>query len=468
MHITGLFLVYHPAPNVVLNYDERVNVFIGPNGSGKSMILRVLEYVYFPQKDHPFSGMPFADSTYDDRTFRDAEELYPHLFPFPQKNHPPSGMPFPHSSYEHIDNLDIAWVIASNDWPRNNPPPTARANAYREPIWNSVPLLYVPATRVNLPLRDGLDERGDDYEINLSEPSFARSYGWKDADPAVFNGQHVKHVADNMRQVASSRLEDRDRLDRVLDVGYSCAKSICTEMIHDYGRHTYVDSAGTGHPGMGIGTFGTFGEDVSLHIRDLSSGTQGTFLWIWALCLKMARHYDWQDGWESRPAILLIDEIENHLHPTWQRRVIPALLKHFPGLQIFATTHSPFVIAGLKAGQVHLLSRDDFDGSVLPSTNEQDIIGWTADEILRTFMGVAEPTDELTATNAQRLRVLRRKDVFEGLDESERAELEELRTKAGADILARGGILNAQRERFADMVKDFLKERLADAQRDEA
>ena len=173
------------------------------------------------------------------------------------------------------------------------------------------------------------------------------------------------------------------------------------------------------------------------------------------------------EEWENLPAILLIDEIENHLHPAWQRRVIPALLKFFPGLQIFATTHSPFVIAGLKAGQVHLLSRND-DGTVVASTNEQDIVGWTADEILRTFMGVQDPTDELTATNAARLRVLRRKDALEGLDDDEQAELNELRTKAGADILAQGGMLNAQRERFADMVQDFLKARLTDEPQDEA
>ena len=78
----------------------------------------------------------------------------------------------------------------------------------------------------------------------------------------------------------------------------------------------------------------------------------------------------------------LIDEIENHLHPTWQRRVIPALLKHFPGLQIFATTHSPFVVAGLKAGQVHVLKRND-NGVVTASTNPQDVVGWTMDEILQ-------------------------------------------------------------------------------------
>ena len=112
------------------------------------------------------------------------------------------------------------------------------------------------------------------------------------------------------------------------------------------------------------------------------------------------------------PAILLIDEIENHLHPTWQRRVIPALLEHFPGLQIFATTHSPFVVAGLKAGQVHLLNRDPETGVVTATTNDRDVIGWTADEILRNMMGVDEPTDQLTVDRANRLRQLREKDTL--------------------------------------------------------
>ena len=115
------------------------------------------------------------------------------------------------------------------------------------------------------------------------------------------------------------------------------------------------------------------------------------------------------DEWETNPVILLIDEIENHLHPTWQRRVIPALLEHFPGLQIFATTHSPFVVAGLKAGQVHLLNRDQ-NGVVTATTNTEDVMGWTADEILRNMMGVDEPTDQLTVDRANRLRQLREKD----------------------------------------------------------
>ena len=89
-----------------------------------------------------------------------------------------------------------------------------------------------------------------------------------------------------------------------------------------------------------------------LHVSDLSSGTQGVFLIVWYIALKLAHANDFQPGWEERPAALFIDEIENHLHPEWQRRFIPELLEAFPNAQIFATTHSPFVVAGLQPGQI--------------------------------------------------------------------------------------------------------------------
>ena len=171
----------------------------------------------------------------------------------------------------------------------------------------------------------------------------------------------------------------------------------------------------------------------------------------------MLCHYEFAEGWEKQPAILLIDEIENHLHPTWQRRVIPALLEHFPGLQIFATTHSPFVVAGLKAGQVHMLKRDA-DGVVTASTNEQDIIGWTTDEILRNLMGVEDPTDDATAAAARELRALR----DEGPRDTEDAEaarqkrMQELRGLVDRDLLA-GGPAAAQRELFEQQFAEALE-----------
>ena len=191
----------------------------------------------------------------------------------------------------------------------------------------------------------------------------------------------------------------------------------------------------------------------------LSSGTQGTLLWIYALALKMVKslRVGHRAGKRS-PAILLIDEIENHLHPTWQRRVIPALLKHFPKLQIFATTHSPFVVAGLKAGQVHLLDRDE-NGRVTATTNERDVIGWTADEILRTMMGVDDPTDDETAAAARELRELRDEGLrsTEDAEEQRQHRMRELRQQVDRDLLA-GGPWKKQRELFEQQFADALKE----------
>ena len=42
--------------------------------------------------------------------------------------------------------------------------------------------------------------------------------------------------------------------------------------------------------------------------------------------------------------LVLIDEIDLHLHPKWQRQIVPALKRIFPKIQFFATTHSPQVI----------------------------------------------------------------------------------------------------------------------------
>jgi hypothetical protein len=58
--------------------------------------------------------------------------------------------------------------------------------------------------------------------------------------------------------------------------------------------------------------------------------------------------------------VVLIDEIELHLHPTWQRKVVENLRTTFPNIQIIATTHSPFVIQSLRAGELINLDPDEF------------------------------------------------------------------------------------------------------------
>ena len=340
-------------------------------------------------------------------------------------------------------------------------------------------MVFIPATRMALPNLSTVsgDER-DLLKWRAIEPWF--HVLTESEDPEVFDPRIV-YQAMYMIDEGLHRDEFGHGLDgeisrfrgvvKLMTASNDCVRRICdivqSDHISHYQDRTYftdsVVESPIVHPGMGVHTNDPpmFGRERSpLFLGELSSGTQGTFLWIMYLAVKIAQFYDFVGDWDTKPAILFIDEIENHLHPTWQRRVIPALLEHFPGLQIFATTHSPFVVAGLKAGQVHLLDRDE-NGVVTATTNTEDIVGWTADEILRTMMGVADPTDDETARNAAELRRLRDAGTQNTPEEEERRqeEMQRLRRSVNRDLLA-GGPREAQRELFEQQFGEALEKYL--------
>jgi len=88
-------------------------------------------------------------------------------------------------------------------------------------------------------------------------------------------------------------------------------------------------------------------------------------------------------------AVVLIDEIETHLHPAWQRRVPAALQRAFPAVQFIVTTHSPQVLSELPSDAVVLL--DDFRPVAHAPTQGRD-----SNAILTEFMGVPErPVEDL-------------------------------------------------------------------------
>lgn len=163
--------------------------------------------------------------------------------------------------------------------------------------------------------------------------------------------------------------------------------------------------------------------DGEMALNVFSQGTQSIIQWVSCFLIGYAKYYNFPKKLENKPGLLIIDEIDAHLHPSWQRRVIPTLTENFPNLQIFCSTHSPLVVAGLKEGQVQLLNRDN-KGKITVSRNKQDIAGWTADEILRTFMDVDDATDLETSENLSRLQELRQK---KRLKPNEKKELEKLR-----------------------------------------
>ena len=70
----------------------------------------------------------------------------------------------------------------------------------------------------------------------------------------------------------------------------------------------------------------------------------------------------WDDGdvppvLQQTPGMVLIDEIDVHLHPKWQRQVVRDLKETFPRVQFVCTSHSPFIIQSLQAGELRTLDQ---------------------------------------------------------------------------------------------------------------
>ena len=87
-------------------------------------------------------------------------------------------------------------------------------------------------------------------------------------------------------------------------------------------------------------------------------------------------------------AIVLIDEVELHLHPSWQQRVLTDLTRTFPNSQFIVSTHSPQVLTTLRPDQIVRLGRED--GRIVASQATEPTYGAEAGDVLSVEMGVDE------------------------------------------------------------------------------
>ena len=431
---------------VEFELDEQVNLFVGPNATGKTTLLQqVLE------KFH-------ESATGSELGLSGINEQFAYL----------------------LHGYQCTFALDDDDDPDD-------ISQFTKLTWN---IINVPATRVPykaLPREDGL-------ATNVERPQFKGSaadseidhyYGVEDFSQTLYEDyinnavsalyHTIKDGPDydafpilhpGILEKIAHNPDASKSFSRAMQRAHDCAREICREVVlgaSPLNEHTLEEVESEDglpdlkpHSELAVRVLTRDVGVPSLNMQSLSAGTAGTFWWIKLVAISLLLMHNFNPGWEKRRAPLLIDEIENHLHPTWQRRVIPALLKYFPGLQIFATTHSPFVVAGRKAGQVHLLEWHE-DG-ITASTNTKDIVGWTMDEILRAFMGVNDPTDERTANAARELRELRDEGRrADELDEEKRqARMQELRMMVNRDLLA-GGPKAAARELFEKQFAEALE-----------
>jgi len=140
----------------------------------------------------------------------------------------------------------------------------------------------------------------------------------------------------------------------------------------DKGRRVIADALGSLLPGMQFKEIDKKGrriimstQDGDVPLRNLSEGYQAMAAWAGDILYRMTEIFeDWEKPLHAR-GVLLIDEMDLHLHPVWKRNFVDFLNTAFPHLQIIATTHSPLSIQQCGEGELFVVKREGRRAPVL-------------------------------------------------------------------------------------------------------
>jgi predicted ATP-binding protein involved in virulence len=131
-------------------------------------------------------------------------------------------------------------------------------------------------------------------------------------------------------------------------------------------------------------------DNKSLNFDQLPDGLKSIVSWLGDLLMRMDR-IKWENDTPilERSFLLFLDEIEVHLHPAWQRKVLPMVQKLFPNAQIFVSTHSPFVVGSVDGAWVYQFEKQDgYSTLVKEPTLSED--AYSYEYILEEVFGIKE------------------------------------------------------------------------------
>lgn len=178
------------------------------------------------------------------------------------------------------------------------------------------------------------------------------------------------------------------------------------------------------------------GNNCELFVENLSDGYRSILSMTFELIRQLSRVYPsdliFNDD-RSRittPGVVLVDEIDAHLHPTWQRKIGLWLREHFPRMQFIVTTHSPLICQAADVGTVWRLPRPGSDetGQMLSGIDlDRLLYGSVLDAYGTEAFGQDVNRSEKSKEKLHRLAELNQKELHGQLDVSERQEQEELR-----------------------------------------
>jgi len=142
--------------------------------------------------------------------------------------------------------------------------------------------------------------------------------------------------------------------------------------------------------------------------RQLSDGERGTLALVLDLTRRLAQaNPALVDPAAEAGAVVMIDEIDLHLHPKWQRQIVRNLREAFPRCQFIATTHSPQVIGEVEHDRIQIIA----DGQVYSPTHSY---GVDSSRVLEEVMGTDPRAKEVQDLLSQLSQAIGRQEFVRG------------------------------------------------------
>lgn len=134
-------------------------------------------------------------------------------------------------------------------------------------------------------------------------------------------------------------------------------------------------------------------------LERLSEGYRSVFALVADMARELLREFR---SLEDAEAVVLIDEIDTHLHPRWKMQVMSSLRRAFPGVQFVVTTHDPLCLRGMDDGEVVVLQRNQA-GRIVQLKDLPSIRGMRADQLLTSdYFGLSSTVDPETELGVAR------------------------------------------------------------------
>ncbi|MCI9597058.1 MAG: AAA family ATPase [Firmicutes bacterium] len=400
--------------NADFEFDRRVNIVIGNNGTGKTSILEAISValggflsgingvktIHF-SKDEIRQENQLTGTGSNNVIYRTPIRVEAHLeLDIGQRGRPE------HRSFAFMRQKKSIESSRSTVEPRDICREAQRMAEDRQSV---LPIIsYQSFSRVS-------NQKKDKRENPFSK-DYSRVVGYMDCLEEAANDKMLANWCKKMEQISWQQGEP------ILE--YEIVKNTVARFMRfmqgDERVHIFYDKR--------IEELVYSNEEETLPIRLLSSGFQDLLGMVFDIAYRMAVLNPDLLGSivDLTPGIVLIDEIDLHLHPNWQWKVIDALKHTFPKVQFIATTHSPIIVASCKEENLIMLRLEDiFLDKPSEVIRGRTVKGWMVDSVLKKHMHT-QNRDPETSEKLKRLSELAKIKLSQNMDSTDRSEYEGL------------------------------------------